>query len=126
MKHEIRRIEPISGMRVGFLFGLLAGVVFWLIEIVLIKFLAGSGSQEILPPGAESLLELGGVSMVFMTVISSLLFSLIFAVLGGLSAVCYNFAARLFGGVEIHLDDTAEATDGTTRSEDPFDRDEDV
>lgn len=122
MKREVLRIEPVSATRVGFFVGLAAGVLFWILELFLMKLLSGAGGEEMLPPGGKDVLGLGTVGLMGMAVISSLLFSLLFAVFGGLFAVLYNLAARFFGGFEIHLNDPEpEATRAADSTETPDD-----
>ncbi|MDD5087344.1 MAG: DUF3566 domain-containing protein [bacterium] len=122
MKRELLRIEPVSATRVGFFVGLAAGVVFWILELLLMKLLSGAGGEAMLPPGGKDLLGLGAVGVMGMAVISSLLFSLLFAVFGGLLAVFYNLAARFFGGFEICVSDAeAEPAPPTHTTDNPDD-----
>ncbi|MFZ5433256.1 MAG: DUF3566 domain-containing protein [Calditrichota bacterium] len=104
MIREIRRIEPVSAIRVGFFIGLLSGFIFGLVEGTIIKAIAQSGGMGLLPQGAESLVNLQGGALVILAVVTGLVFSLLFALTGGLLTIFYNWSARLFGGIEMHMD----------------------
>jgi hypothetical protein len=122
MKREVQRIEPWSMVRVGFFVGLLSGFVLGLIESLLLKSLVGSGQSSALPPGASELISLTGGGILLLAITMSLFGSLSFALCGALGAVFYNWAARLFGGVEMTTNDTAAPQDEASNS-DPEDRD---
>jgi hypothetical protein len=117
MKREVQRIEPWSMARVGFFVGLLSGIVLALLEALLIKSLTGAGQSSALPPGAAELISLTGGGIVLLAITMSLFCSLSFALFGMLGAVFYNWAARLFGGVEITTDEPV-APEGSSEADD--------
>jgi len=117
MKREVQRIEPWSMVRVGFFVGLLAGFLLGLLEALLFKSLSGTGQSSVLPPGAGELISLTGGGIILLAITMSLFCSLSFALCGALGAVFYNWAARLFGGVEITTDETAAAHEETSDSD---------
>jgi hypothetical protein len=110
MKREIQRIEPVSAVRVGFLVGLISGVIFGLIEVILIKGMSQSVGSSFFPAEAAELTNLNSGAMIVLAIVTGLFFSLIFAVVGAMFALLYNLSAHLFGGIEVFLsgDETAE------------------
>jgi len=121
MIREIHRIEPLSAIRVGFIMGIFTGFIFGLLEGAIIKLAVKTIGSEILPPGAESLAHLSGASLLLLAIVMGLLISLFFALMAGLLAIFYNWAARIFGGFEIHMD--PEATGTSSTYSDPSDHD---
>jgi Na+/proline symporter len=105
VKHEVLRIEPRSALRIGFLLGLLGGFVFGLIEVLLFRAMSQAGGEAVLPPGAQELIGSGPGALVLVAVVTGLISSLVFALVGALTAIFYNLGARLFGGIEISLDE---------------------
>ena len=103
MKREIQRIEPASAVRIGFVVGLFAGFVMGLIEAVLLKAMSGAPGSSMLPPEAAPLANSSAGTLFLLAIVMGLLFSLIFALLGALTAFAYNLAARSFGGIEMYL-----------------------
>jgi hypothetical protein len=103
VKHEVLRIEPRSAMRIGFFVGLLGGIVFGLIETLLFRAMSSAGGNALLPPEAQQLIASGTGALLLVALITGLASSLIVALVGGLTAVFYNFGARLFGGLEFSL-----------------------
>jgi hypothetical protein len=103
MKREIQRIEPVSAIRVGFLVGMVSGVIFGLIEVLLIKGISQGGGSSFLPVEAAELTNLSGGAMIVLSIVTGLIFSLIFAFLGAMMALLYNLAAHLFGGIEVFM-----------------------
>ncbi|RPH93538.1 hypothetical protein EHM69_09995 [candidate division KSB1 bacterium] len=101
MRREILRVEPWSAVRIGFVIGLFGGVIFGLLESFIFRMMAGSGSASLLPPEAKGLTELSGGMMIVAALVAGLVFSLICAMIGGLTAMFYNLGARLFGGIEV-------------------------
>ena len=118
MIREIQRIEPLSAIRVGFFMGILTGFVFGILESLLLKSVAKSIGTELLPPGADTLVNMGGGATILLAIVTGLLCSLLFAMLGGLLAIFYNWAARVFGGFEIHMSAEARAPSDHTSVDD--------
>lgn len=118
MKREIQRIEPMSAVRVGFLVGLASGVVFGLLEAALFKTLSQSTGASFLPPEAADLVNLSGGGIIILAIVTGLFFSLVFAFLGAMTALLYNLAAHLFGGIEIFIsgDEAPRADDTSPKS----------
>jgi hypothetical protein len=103
VRHELLRVEPRSALRVGFLLGLLGGFVFGLLEVLFFRALSSGAGGVVLPAEAQELVNSGGGGLVVVALVTSLISSLVFALVGGLTAVFYNFGARLFGGIELSL-----------------------
>jgi hypothetical protein len=121
MKREIMRIEPVSAVRIGFMLGLGLGVIFGIVEAVVFKLLANSGSESMLPAGTAELTKLSGGGVVILALSTGLMFSLVFSLLGALVAMFYNIAAHFFGGIEMILDGDepeAESDDDEPPAED--------
>ena len=108
VKHEVLRVEPRSAVRVGFLLGLLGGFVFGLIEVLLFRAVSRTGGESMLPPEAQELIGSGVGTLILVALVTGLIASLVFALMGGLTAIFYNLGARLFGGIEISLDEPAK------------------
>jgi hypothetical protein len=123
VKREIRRIEPMSAMRVGFLVGLLSGVVLGLLQALLLKMLAGSAGGALIPPEAQQFIGMSGGMVVVLAIVTGLLCSLVFALAGALTALFYNLAARMFGGIEVYSSGADE--EGTKRRDPARDEDRD-
>lgn len=118
MKHELLRIEPRSAIRIGFFLGLLGGFILGVFEMLFFRAVSDAGGGAMLPAEAKALIGTGAGSYLMIGLVTGLVFSLIMALAGGLTAVFYNLAARMFGGVEMTLDDPpppardADETDG--------------
>lgn len=110
-RREITRIEPRSAIRVGFFLGLLFGVLFGLYSAFLLKGMGDTGLQMFGAAEAAQIKALGGVSAIFMALFMGLMGALFYSLVSGLCAVVYNLAARWFGGLEYHVQ---ESDDGTT------------
>lgn len=122
MKHEVLRIEPRSAMRIGFFVGLLGGFIFGLFETLIFRAMSSTGGSTILPPEARQLLESGSSALLLVAVITGLGSSLIVALFGGLTAIFYNMGSRLFGGLEVVLNEPpAEAAESVAQNEDEHD-----
>jgi Na+/proline symporter len=103
VKYEVLRVKPRSALRVGFWVGLLGGFVFGLLEVLFFRAMSAGGGGDVLPAGAQELVNSGGGGLLLVAVVTSLISSLVFALAGALTAVFYNLGARLFGGIELFL-----------------------
>jgi ABC-type Fe3+ transport system permease subunit len=123
LKREIQRIEPRSALRIGFFVGLLLGFVIGLFEAAIFKSMSGAGG---LPADMQQqLTALTGSSIIMLALVTSLMFSLLAAFLSTLGAVFYNWAARLFGGIEFHLSGD-EAYESDEHHHEPYEDDHDA
>jgi hypothetical protein len=111
VRHEIQRIEPRTALRVGFFVGLLLGFVIGLFEAAVFKSMSGVPGASALPADMQQLMSLSGSSIIMLAIVTSLMFSLIMALFCSLGAVFYNWAARLFGGIEFYLSDEEHVHD---------------
>ncbi|MBI5058386.1 DUF3566 domain-containing protein [candidate division KSB1 bacterium] len=124
MTREIRRIQPFSAVRVGFFFGLAFGFVFGLFNGMIVSFIAQTYGPSFLPPGSESVGELGGGALIVLAIFAALMFSLLWAFTGLIFALLYNLIAGWFGGIEFSVIDHPDATpvpttDSTDDEDDP-------
>lgn len=103
MKREIHHIEPWSAVRVGFFVGLLGGFLFGLLNGAIVKYLSGVVGSQMMTPEMTSVVNLSGGALFALAVVTSLISSLLFALLGFISALFYNIIAGLFGGLEIRV-----------------------
>ncbi|MBK6766353.1 MAG: DUF3566 domain-containing protein [bacterium] len=106
-RREITRIEPRSAVRVGFFLGLLFGLLFGLYSAVMLKAMGDAGMKMFGESEAAQLKALGGVSTIFMMLFMGLLGALFHSLIAGLCAIVYNLAARMFGGIEYHVQETS-------------------
>jgi hypothetical protein len=107
-RRELTRIEPRSAVRVGFFLGLLFGVLFGLYSAFLLKGMGDAGLQMFGASEASEIKALGGVSTIAMALIMGLMGALFYSLVSGLCAIVYNLAARWFGGVEYHVQETED------------------
>lgn len=105
-RRELTRIEPRSAVRVGFFLGLLFGILFGLYSAVVLKGMGDSGFEMFGSTEASQLKALGGVSTVFLALFMGLIGALFYSFLSWLGALVYNLAARWFGGIEYHVQET--------------------
>ena len=109
MRREIRRIEPWSAVRVGFFAGLVAGFIFGLLNGAIVKYLAGAMGTQMIPPDMMNVVNLSGGALIALALFTSLISSLMGAILGVFSAIMYNVIASMFGGLEITVIDDEPA-----------------
>jgi len=105
-RREVTRIEPRSAVRVGFFLGLLFGLLFGLYSAVMLRAMGDAGMKMFGGAEAEQLKALGGVSTVLMMIVMGLLGALFHSLVAGLCAIVYNITARMFGGIEYHVQET--------------------
>ena len=117
-RREITRIEPRSAIREGFFRGLLFGALFGLYSAFLLKGMGDSGLQMFGANEAEQIKALGGVSAIFMAMFMGLVGALFYSLVSGLCAVVYNLAARWFGGLEYHVQETDDGAQPTRTGDD--------
>jgi hypothetical protein len=96
---KIKRLEPVSVMRISALaygvLGLLEGVVFGVF-----LFLA----PVVGPNSRTSPRVFGPVLGVLAIIFLPILFAAMGAIMGGLSAVTYNLAAKYVGGIQVEVE----------------------
>lgn len=122
--HEIRHIYPATAMRVGFVLGLLGGVVLGILQVLFFR-MAGPGVGALLPPGETDMLtKMSGGAVIMLAIVSGLIFSVVGTLAGGLTALLYNLAARWFGGVVVDIageDAVGESAKAASEGDDPED-----
>jgi len=114
MRREITRIEPRSAVRVGFFLGLLFGVLLGLYSSLVLKGMGEQGAQLLGSAEAAQIKELAGVSTILLAVFMGLMGALLHSLIAGLCAVVYNLAARWFGGIEYHVQETEDSLPSTS------------
>jgi hypothetical protein len=94
-------VAKINGL-LGFIIGLLIGLIYGLFLI-----LFGAAMSALAPGGGNEALA-GGVSTVVLGVITMIAFPIIYGFLGflggAISAVVYNLAAGMIGGIKFELE----------------------
>lgn len=103
MNREIRYILPASAMRVGFLLGLMGGVVLGFVQVLLFRMVGATMSGLLPAAEAEQLTQMSGGTIVLLAIVTGLVFSVVGTIAGGLTAVFYNLAARWFGGIVVDV-----------------------
>src|ERR1700722_12827583 len=93
-KFEVLSVMRVSAICYGFM-GLIEGAF---LSVIFLVMPTAATSQQQLPPWLG--VAFGGLSVVFFPV----LFGLMGAVIGALSAVIYNVSARYVGGIEVEVE----------------------
>lgn len=114
-RREVTRIEPRSAVRVGFFIGLVIGLLFGLYSAALLKGMSESSLSLLGGADAAQIKSLGSVSTIFLMIFMGLIGALLHSLIAGLCAIVYNLSARMFGGLEYHVEEIPES--GSTTSD---------
>jgi hypothetical protein len=101
MKHEIKSIGVISLMKIYALIGLVMGVIYAGIFVVMMLLGAVSVGDSGAAGGMMVMALIMAVGMVIGMPIG-------FAICGAIGAVIYNIIAKMVGGVEIEFNDKSK------------------
>lgn len=116
MRHEIKRIDVWSVVKIVFLLSLIGGFIIGVFYAALIGIIssisASMGGDEF----TQALGMFGGIALIFIVIFFTIFVAVTYTLFAAIGAALYNFIARWAGGVTIELNGVEEKVPTVTQS----------